>query len=286
MFFLPIRSMALIVAGTAPLALFCTISQSRAADASAWDGDSRAAARLISGHAQGEGPHRVLRGGIDIKLAPGWKTYWRYPGDSGVPPHFDFAKSENVKSVTIAWPAPRRFSDAEGNTIGYKDRLLLPLRIEAQQPDRPVVLRLKLDYAICEKLCVPAQAQAELALGPGSADTEAAISDAEKRVPQQVALGAAAPLSIKRVTREAGTPGKVIIDVAAAAGAKVELFAEGPASDWALPLPEPMDGAPAGQQRFAFALDGLPSGAKADGAKITLTAVSGNDAIETTVPLD
>ena len=64
------------------------------------------------------------------------------------------------------------------------------------------------------------------------------------------------------------------------------LFAEGPTAQWALPLPEPVAGAPAGLQRFAFELDGLPPGEKADGATLRLTAVSGDKAIEVAFRLD
>src|SRR5215831_11014656 len=66
-----------------------------AADASPWDGDTRAGLRLVAGTRPNDASARA---GIEIKLAPGWKTYWRYPGDSGVPPRFDFAGSQNVKS--------------------------------------------------------------------------------------------------------------------------------------------------------------------------------------------
>src|ERR1700720_4777491 len=116
-----------------------------AADASPWDGDGHASMRLIGGARSGE----AMRAGIEIKLAPGWKTYWRYPGDSGVPPRFDFASSENVKSVAITWPAPHRFSDESGITIGYKDDVVFPLRIVPQDPAKPVLLRVKADYAVC-----------------------------------------------------------------------------------------------------------------------------------------
>src|SRR5271165_751424 len=81
-----------------------------AADASAWDGDARSAVRLIAGAADGA----TLRAGVEIRLAPGWKTYWRYPGDSGVPPRFDFAGSTNVQQATVQWPTPHRFADSGG----------------------------------------------------------------------------------------------------------------------------------------------------------------------------
>ena len=252
------------------------------ADASAWDGDARSGVRLVAGG----GAEDELRAAVEIRLAPGWKTYWRYPGDSGVPPQFDFGKSENVKSVKIEWPAPQRITDSEGTTIGYKGNVLFPLRIVPQNASKPVRLRLNLDYAICEKLCVPAQGQAELVIKAGGA-AEPAISLADKTVPKPRPVGADAALAVKAVTRDNGAkPSRILVDVAAPAGAKLDLFAEGPAPDWALPVPERIEGAPTGLQRFVFALDGLPPGAHAAGAELKITAVAGADAIETTYRLD
>src|SRR5881394_903924 len=82
-----------------------------AADASPYDGTQRAAVRLIAGAARHDGGVTIHRAGVEIRLAPGWKTYWRYPGDSGIPPRFDFSKSHNVKSVNVRWPAPQRLTD-------------------------------------------------------------------------------------------------------------------------------------------------------------------------------
>ena len=67
---------------------------------------------------------------------------------------------------------------------------------------------------------------------------------------------------------------------------RIDLFAEGPTPQWALPLPTAVDGAPAGLQRFVFELDGAPPGVKYDGALITLTAITPGDAIEVAIRLD
>lgn len=253
---------------------------------SGWDGDRRAGVRIVAGGTKVEAGRDVLRAGVEIRLAPGWKTYWRYPGDSGVPPHFDFAKSENVKSVQVAWPAPERIAEADGIIIGYRDNVVFPLTIEPKDASAPVVLRLAMDYAICEKVCIPVQAKAELKI-KGGGTAEPAIVAAERSVPKAQPLGADAPLSIKAVRRDnTGKPARVVVDIAAPQGVPVAVFAEGPTQDWALPVPDKTDGAPAGLQRFAFALDGLPPGASADGAEIRLTAVAGEQAIETTFRLD
>src|ERR1700678_3430801 len=131
-----------------------------AQDASPWQRDGHSAVRLLAGSRSGA----VLLGGIALQLQPGWKTYWRTPGDSGVPPRFDFSKSENVEAVTVLWPAPTKFDDgAGGHSLGYHNQIVLPLRIVAKNSDKPVTLRADINYAVCEKICIPVDANAELA---------------------------------------------------------------------------------------------------------------------------
>src|SRR5438445_6205866 len=101
--------LALFVAIASPACV--VITPASAGDASAWDEGLQSAVRLIAARASGSGKALVYRSAIEIKLNSGWKTYWRYPGDSGVPPAFDFSKSENVKSATVLFPAPKRFDD-------------------------------------------------------------------------------------------------------------------------------------------------------------------------------
>src|SRR5438309_9497330 len=132
----------------------------RAEDASPWQRDGHSAVRLLAGSRSGA----VLLGGIAFQLQPGWKTYWRTPGDSGVPPRFDFSKSENIEAVTVLWPAPTKFDDGSGGyALGYHNPAVLPLRLVAKNPDKPVTLRADINYAVCEKLCIPVEAHPALA---------------------------------------------------------------------------------------------------------------------------
>src|SRR5882724_9791240 len=82
-----------------------------AGDASKWDFGPHSAVRLIAAGSTTETGVPRPRAGVELKLAAGWKTYWRYPGDSGVPPRFDFSQSTNVKDVTVEWAWPHRFTD-------------------------------------------------------------------------------------------------------------------------------------------------------------------------------
>ena len=284
--FATLRSTHLFPVLTAATLLGGAASAAIAADASPWDEDFQSAARLIAARVHNESGGRVFRAGLEIKLKHGWKTYWRYPGDSGVPPVFDFSKSQNVKSVTVLYPAPSRFPDgAGGNSIGYKDLVVLPLHIVPQDAAKPVMLNLKLAYAACEKLCIPAEANLELEVNGTETANESVLAAAEQRVPKVAHIGSGTP-AIQSVKRDTGSgKPRVVVDVAAASGAPVTVFAEGP-TGWALPLPEPVAGAPAGSQRFAFDVDGLPPGEKPDGATLHITAVAGDKAVEVAFRLD
>jgi DsbC/DsbD-like thiol-disulfide interchange protein len=282
------------LAGTA-MALVLTGAAARAQDATSWVKELHAAARLIAGGAATDSGAKSLRAGIEVRLDPGWKTYWRDPGDSGTPPTFDFAESTNVISVSMEWPAPMRFDDgAGGHSIGYHDHVIWPLRVAPKDASKPASLHVKLHYAVCGKLCVPAEADLALTLLGTKSDDDTVLATAEARVPRHAALSpASAPggvLAVRSVHRELDEGRqRVIVEVAAPAGVAVELFAEGPTPDWALPLPEagkPTAGGPTSLRRFTFALDGLPSGAQAEGAALTLTAVSPTDAVEVKARLD
>jgi DsbC/DsbD-like thiol-disulfide interchange protein len=151
---------------------------------------------------------------------------------------------------------------------------------------KPATLRADVDYAICEKLCVPVEAKLELPLQTTPTNQSPRLRQTETLVPRRVPLGAPGSLAIISVRRVSEPKPHVVVDVAAPADAKVDLLAEGPTAEWALPLPQPVAGAPGGAQRFAFALDGLPAGASAAGAMLTLTAMANGRAIEVTAPLD
>lgn len=93
---------------------------------------------------------------FQLSLLEGWKTYWRAPGDAGIPPSFDWSGSRNVKSVTFHWPRPQVFDVGDMQTIGYSHELILPVEIVPQDPSQPVELRAAVDLGVCSDICVPA----------------------------------------------------------------------------------------------------------------------------------
>lgn len=257
-------------------------STAYAADASAWVEDNYSAIRLVSAASKNADG---LLGGIEIRMKPGWHTYWRYPGDSGVPPRFSFAGSDNLASATVLFPAPHAFTDETGTTIGYKENVIFPVRILPQHKGKPVTLRAKVEYAVCEKLCVPAEARLELTIPPNGSGGDAELDAAAARVPRPVSA-AEAGLTVKRANA-AKTKPLISVDLAAPASEPVQLFVEGPTPEWSLPIPKPAPGAPPGHRHFSFELDGLPPGADPKGSyDLTFTIVTGGHATEVKTHLD
>ena len=255
--------------------------EARAEDSSPWQRDAHSAVRLLAGSRSGS----VLLGGIAIQLEPGWKTYWRTPGDSGVPPRFDFSKSDNVEAVTVLWPAPMKFDDGAGGfSLGYKKQVVLPLRIVAKNNDKTVTLRARLNYAVCDKLCIPVEASSELTFASVASTEDGNLAAALDAVPKPASIGDSIPLTIRDIRREGDK--SVLVDVSAPDSKDVSLFVEGPTPDWALPIPKLMEHGPPGVKRFVFELEGLPPGAKPDGAALKLTLVGGERAYEFNVNLN
>ena len=253
----------------------------RADDASPWLQDTHSAVRLLAGSRSGA----VLLGGIAFQLQGEWKTYWRTPGDSGVPPRFDFSKSDNVEAVTVMWPAPRQFDDGAGGTsLGYKHQVVLPLRIVAKNPDKPLILRADINYAVCEKLCVPVEAKAELAFASVASTEDGALSEALNAVPKPANIGDPNPLTIRDVKRDGKN--NVLVDVTAPETKDLSLYVEGPTPDWALPVPKLVEQSPPGVKRFSFELDGLPPGTDPAGAALKLTLVGGGKSYEFNINLN
>ena len=217
------------------------LTEASAQDASPWLNDGHSAVRLLAGSRSGA----VLLGGIAFQLQPGWKTYWRTPGDSGVPPRFDFSKSDNVEAVTILWPAPTRFPDgAGGDSLGYQKHVVLPLRIVVKNADKPVTLRAAINYAVCEKLCIPVEANAELAFTSVASTQDNALSAALDTVPKPAQVGDPNPLS--PFATSSARQKRAFWSTCAPDAREVNLFVEGPTPDWSLPVPKLREPRPAG----------------------------------------
>jgi DsbC/DsbD-like thiol-disulfide interchange protein len=123
-----------------------------AAPAPAQTMDAVTSARILPGWRMEDGTHMAA---VELRLAPGWKTYWRAPGDLGIPPRFDWRGSDNLAGVDIRWPRPERIRQGSDVTVGYHDILVLPLHVLAQDGTRPVTLSGTVDLGVCRDVCMP-----------------------------------------------------------------------------------------------------------------------------------
>ena len=166
----PIDSLRWFRAGlVAVLALALGAATGRAADpgASEWVRTDQTAVRLVAA-ASAVGAADAFSVGLQFTLKPGWKTYWRSPGDAGLPVTVDWAGSVNVASAALAWPAPHRFVQSGLDTFGYEDEVVLPIQVHAAKPGDPVALRAKVNYLTCADICIPYEARLSLDLPAGT----------------------------------------------------------------------------------------------------------------------
>jgi len=255
--------------------------------ASPWHQGYSSKARLISAGASSEAASTQsgVLAGVEIAMSKGWKTYWRTPGDAGgVPPSFDWSQSENLATASVLFPAPRRFVDKGGETIGYKEGVVFPLKLEAKDPSKPVVLRLQLAYGVCLDICVPVEAELTLDLAPSN-DMAAGVSPldaAVRKLPRPAT--ARRPLDPElislRLDEAAGKP-QIRIEARFAGTDKVrDVFVEAPDGIY-VPMAKAAEAGDGGRQVFLVDLTGGgPTPAELKGKTLTVTLVGDSGATE------
>lgn len=203
---------------------WCGLALAATAATGAWAGEAaHSEVRLLQGEFAGDS----WTAGVQIDLADGWKTYWRMPGEAGIAPLFDWTGSRNVADVELRWPAPSRFEDASGETIGYAWRVVFPVTVRPEDPSQPVDLSLKFDYAVCNDVCIPARVDLSEELAPEPAMSSAAaavIRQFENQVPQAEVHGLA--LQRARLEDTAGAPRLTVELSGKAVDAGTEIFVE------------------------------------------------------------
>lgn len=223
--------------------------------------------------------------GIELEMGEGWKTYWRSPGDAGgVPPSFDWSGSENVKA-TVLYPAPKRFVDRSGETIGYKGAVIFPVRLEVADPAKPVRLRLKLEYGICREICVPVETALSLDEPAGAkSPLPEALAGALGRVPRDPAKRSDLPRLTAAKVALAGDKPRVTFEAAFPGDAgHADAFAEGPGGVY-VPLPR-RTAASGGTIAYEIDLAGIDI-ADIKGKSLTLTLTSDGGASEVSLPVE
>jgi DsbC/DsbD-like thiol-disulfide interchange protein len=241
----------------------CAAGGARAADAFStdWARTLKAEARLLAG-----GPRLAA---FEIRLAPGAVTYWRNPGDSGAPPSFDFSKSVNLARAEPEFPAPERIVESDGSeAFGYREGVIFSIAIESVDPSKPVTLALDANYAVCEKICLPAKANLTLSLPEdGSTPYAASIEKAREATPRRVEWRAL----VAELASVDADDWRLCLP--AEPGPARDLFLEAPPGWWLSTKAEPKL---SGRDCFAIALREKPAdGALPLSARATVTGGAG-----------
>jgi DsbC/DsbD-like thiol-disulfide interchange protein len=234
-------------------------------------------------------PKPMVNAGIEITMAPGWKTYWRNPGDAGgVPPNLDWTTSNNVAAVKMLFPAPSRLKDASGDSIGYKSTVVFPLEITPKDASQPVDLKLTVEFGVCREICVPAEAKLNLSVPvAGNVGSDKAVFDTlmttHAAVPRKAAERRPTDPELKSVTATlTGDKPNIVIDAAFPGGTTgADLFLE--ASDGVfVPMPAAKAAITGNVARFTVDLSTGVEPAELKGRTLTLTFVSPTGASEAT----
>ncbi|MGR3434999.1 MAG: protein-disulfide reductase DsbD domain-containing protein [Shimia sp.] len=128
-------------------------------------------AEVLTGWRDADGlrHHAALR----LRLAPGWKTYWRAPGEGGIPPRFDWSASRGLAAVAPQWPVPEVFRTNGMRSVGYGGTVTIPLEVRATRAGAPVALRARMMLGVCETICIPAEIEVSGTLAAPGADDQA-----------------------------------------------------------------------------------------------------------------
>jgi len=267
------------------LALLACSGSAAATDATAWSEGEYSQVRLVGGGPQPDTP--ALLAGVEIRMDKGWKTYWRNPGDSGVPPSFDWSGSTNLKKAEVLYPAPHRFSEAGGTAIGYSGDVIFPVKITPEREGEPVQLKLAMEYGICKALCVPNQAELTLTL-PANAST-AQASDSHlthfmDRVPRPADPGALPALRAVDAKLDGKRP-EILLDIEFPAFAKgADVFIDG--GDAFVPVPTPVGKASGGAQRYEVVFASQAEADRIKGKPLRVTLVTDNGSREANITVE
>lgn len=159
-------------------------------------------------------------GGLHLTMNPGWKTYWRVPGDGGIPPSIE-AKGGNIAAFSFACPVPRRIASEGGEAIGYTDEVVFPWTLRPADVAKPVTAALSAFLGVCETVCIPVPVTGDLVLQPVGAATRdtGLLASWQARVPTETKIISAVA---------AGEDGQIFIDVDVAEAVR-DIFVEGSA---------------------------------------------------------
>jgi suppressor for copper-sensitivity B len=266
----------------AVLAVLFAAGPARAAGgASDWFVTDQGRVRLVAA-SPSVGAAKTLGLGLEFRLAPHWKIYWRSPGDAGYPPTLDWRGSTNLAAADMAWPAPQRFSVLGLETIGYTGNVVFPITARLARAGEPTHLHLALRYLTCREICVPYETVLTLDL-PAGAPPAGAMSYAAlitryaARVPGD---GRASGLELGAAMLVPGRPPMLELKVTSAQPLRApDAFIEAPPGV-AFGAPRVTAGETAGETLLRLAVSGTPGAIdRLVGHPLRVTLVDGEHAL-------
>ncbi len=249
------------------------------AEPGGWTKAGPVEARLVSS-VQGVGELKTLPLGLEVRLEPGWKTYWRSPGDAGFAPRLDWAGSGNLAKADIAYPAPHRFTVLGFETAGYDAEVLFPIAAVPAEPGKSVDLSLTAELLVCSSICVPQTVKLGLSIPAGPAEPGPSANDIARAQSQVPGDGRAAGLAITSVRAEGGA---LEVEVTSRETLVApDLFVE---TDPPVSFPAPKRSFSDNDRRVRLRLDASDAqpGLNLAGQPLTLTLVDGARSMETSV---
>lgn len=233
-------------------------------------------ADLLSGWQTDSGTYMA---GLQLTLAPGWKTYWRSPGEAGIPPLFNWSGSENLKSVHVHWPTPAVFLTNGIQSIGYHGQVTLPLEVTALDPTKPVRLHAAIELGVCKDICMPASLNLSADLeGQGAQD--ATIQKAMAAQPKDASKAGLSAISCTVDPIDDGLKITATLQLPALGGAETVAFETDQPDIWVAEAKTTRNGGTLTTVTDMVAPTGAPFAL--DRSKIKLTVLADSRAVEIT----
>lgn len=134
---------------------------------SPWTQNHKILVRLVSA-TSAIGTSGTVKLGLQFKMEPGWRVYWRNPVGASYPPSIKTDGSTNLVSAIIQWPVPQRIPVFGHTTLGYQNKIILPITATIKNPSVPLQFRADLNYLACSEICVPTDTKINIYLPPGA----------------------------------------------------------------------------------------------------------------------
>ncbi len=261
--------------------LIAALAPPAAAEVGPWVEYDAVSIRLVASPGEdGAAPVAAL----EMRLEPGWKAYWRTPGEGGLPTTFDFSLSRNVAAAEVSYPAPRRYTDAYSVTNVYEGRVIFPIQLTPGVGTAPMTVHVTIDMGICETICIPAQLETAVTFAPNDVDAVALalFDEGTALLPTPPIAGEFEVTDLALITKN-GTESifELVAVVPQAFG--TELFIEAPEGWW--PNVPEQTGRDGNRLTFRFSVERPDAAVPLSGSLIIVTLVSAGRAIEQQIVL-